>query len=101
MDDRPDVQFLGGEQRKTLGEIKPHLSAEQAARPGACAVRARFARLKNFLQKVQIHFHRAQSTKMNSAPHPPVKMEDASIGGSAMLVKDVMSENPICCLPET
>ena len=41
VDDRLEVQFLGGEQRKALREVEPHLMAEhrQGADAGAVVLR--------------------------------------------------------------
>jgi hypothetical protein len=38
MDDRPDMQFFGGQQWKAGSQIKPHLMPENRTRAGTGAV---------------------------------------------------------------
>src|SRR5690606_22742177 len=57
MDDRAQVQFLGGDQRETLVEVKAHLPTEHAARAGTGAVGFLPAMLKYVLQQIQLLLH--------------------------------------------
>src|SRR5262245_29751882 len=54
MDDRFDVQLLGGEERKTLCQIEAHLPPEQAQGASAGAVLLRGAGVANSGEKVEI-----------------------------------------------
>ena len=57
VDDRLEMQFLGREQRKTLGEIEPHLMAEHGQRPGAGTVVLLDAVSENPLHQVLVLAH--------------------------------------------
>jgi hypothetical protein len=54
VDDRFQMHLLGGEKRKPLLEVEPHLIAEDAARSGAGAVAPVDAMVEDVLEKVQI-----------------------------------------------
>ena len=57
MDNRFQMQFLGGDKRKSLGQIKPHLVAEhrQGARTGAVGLAC--ALIQDAAQKIMIGKH--------------------------------------------
>ena len=57
MDDGTQVQFLGGDQRKTLRQVKAHLPAEHAVGARAGAIRFRGALLKHVPEQVEIDTH--------------------------------------------
>ncbi len=57
MDDRAQVQFLGGDQRKAVIEVEAHLPAEHAARAGAGAVGFFRAVLQHVLEQRQVGLH--------------------------------------------
>ena len=57
-DDRSEVEFLGGQQRKSFGQVKPHLRPEQAERAGAGPVHLFDALVENLLHQVEIRSHR-------------------------------------------
>ncbi len=57
VNDRPQVELLGREQRKALAQIEPHLVAKHAARAGARAVAFDDAVIENVLQQVEILLH--------------------------------------------
>ena len=54
MDDRLDVQLLGGEERKALGQVEAHLRAEQAQRAGTGAVALFVPMLANPGEEIEI-----------------------------------------------
>src|SRR5690606_12087263 len=54
IDDRLQVQSLGGEQRKPAVERRPHLEAERGECAYAGSVRFVFAMLKDMLKMIQI-----------------------------------------------
>lgn len=62
MDDRAQVQLLGGDQRKPGIEVEAHLPAEHAARAGAGAIGLLGAVLEHVLQQLQVRLHLAAST---------------------------------------
>ncbi len=64
VNDGAQVHFFGGDQGKSLAEVKAHLVAENADRPGSGAVAALFAALQNGAQKVVVGLHRVK----NNAP---------------------------------
>ena len=51
------MQLLGRHQRKAVGQIEPHLVAEDAPRAGAGAVALGRAVIENVLQQVEILSH--------------------------------------------
>ena len=51
------MQALRRDQRKALGEIEPHLAAEDTERAGAGAVAARGAIVENVAHQVEILVH--------------------------------------------
>jgi len=57
VDDRAQVQLLGGDQRESLREVEAHLVAEDAARPGAGAIAAHGAALEDQPQEVVVLAH--------------------------------------------
>src|SRR3546814_7617638 len=57
MDDRLEMQLLGGQQREALGEVEAHLVAEQALGAGAGAVALVDALVANPAQEVEVLFH--------------------------------------------
>jgi hypothetical protein len=58
------MQLLGGEKRKPLFEIEPHLIAEDAARSGAGAVAPVDAMVEDVLEKIEILPHRVTILEM-------------------------------------
>src|SRR6185312_13014215 len=58
IDDRLQVQLLGGEQREAVVEGKAHLVAEQRERAGAGAVALLRAALENLFHQIEILPHR-------------------------------------------
>src|SRR5262249_34867024 len=54
VDDRFHVQLLGGDERKTLRQVKAHLAAEQAQGTGSGAVPFPHAEVANLRKKVEI-----------------------------------------------
>ena len=57
VDDRAEVQLLGGQQREALGEVEAHLVAEDRERAGAGAVGLRGAVVQDVLEQVQVGPH--------------------------------------------
>ncbi len=51
------MELLGRDQRKPLGEVKPHLMTEHGARTDACAVKSRIALIQRALQQFKILTH--------------------------------------------
>src|SRR5689334_25195330 len=58
VDDRLQVQLLGGEHREAVVERKTHLMAEHRARAGAGAVALLHAALENLFHQIEILPHR-------------------------------------------
>ncbi len=58
MDDRLQMQLLGGGDGKTVGKVKAHLVAEHRTRPGAGAIATISTVFQHMLQKVEILAHR-------------------------------------------
>ncbi len=63
VDDRPDVDSLGRQQREALGEIKSHLATEQPAGPHAGAVVAIESVMQHFVEKLQISTHQPHTER--------------------------------------
>src|SRR3546814_6170287 len=63
MDDRLEMQLLGGQQREALGEVEAHLVAEQALGAGAGAVALVDALVANPAQEVD-----RKSTRLKPSP---------------------------------
>ena len=59
VDDRLQVQLLGGDQREALGEVEAHLMAEHRERAGAGAVALLHAVGEHVLHQIEILAHRA------------------------------------------
>src|ERR1041384_5791252 len=59
VDDRPIVDFLGGDERESQGEIEAHLPAEDAERAGAGPVVLGAAVLEDVAHQVEVLLHRA------------------------------------------
>ncbi|MOA38626.1 hypothetical protein D3C78_1603310 [compost metagenome] len=57
MDDRAQMQLLGGENRKTLRKVETHLVTENRARARAGAVPAVGAGFHDMPEKIEILFH--------------------------------------------
>jgi hypothetical protein len=57
VDDGFQVQFLGGDKRKPLGQIKPHLMPEHRQSAGTGAVGLAGALVQNAAQKIMIGKH--------------------------------------------
>src|SRR5690606_27176449 len=57
VDDRAQVQLLGGDQREALAQVEAHLPAEHAARAGTRAVRLVGAVLEHVGQQLQVLLH--------------------------------------------
>ena len=57
VDNRLEMQFLGGEQRESLFEIESHLMAEHGERARARAVALRGALVEYASEQVEILFH--------------------------------------------
>src|SRR5690606_26943733 len=57
VDDRAQVQLLGGDQREALAQVEAHLPAEHAAGAGAGAVRLVGAVLQHVGQQFQVLLH--------------------------------------------
>src|SRR3546814_9771964 len=62
MDDRLEMQLLGGQQREALGEVEAHLVAEQALGAGAGAVALVDALVANPAQEVEVLFRSEEHT---------------------------------------
>ena len=54
MDDRFNVQLLGGDERKALDEVESHLLAEKAERSGAGAIALACSGLANQREEIKI-----------------------------------------------
>ena len=70
VDDRFEVQLLGGEQRKAVVELKAHLMAEHRERAGAGAVVLFHATAKDMFHQVEVLAHR---------PGPPSASQDGQV----------------------
>ena len=57
VDDGFQVDFLGGQQRKSILEVEPHLVAEQAGGPGSGAVAFEDAFRFDFAEEVEVLLH--------------------------------------------
>ena len=57
MDNGPQMQLLGGEDRKPLCKVETHLVTEHRARAGAGAVSAVGAGFHHMPEKIEILFH--------------------------------------------
>ena len=57
VDDRLEVQLLGRHQRKAVGQVEPHLVAEDAPRAGAGAVALGDAFVENPLHQIEVLSH--------------------------------------------
>ena len=60
VDDRLQVQLLGGEQREAVGEIEAHLIAEHRQRAGAGAVALFRAAAQNVFHQIEVLAHRVR-----------------------------------------
>jgi len=69
-DDRPGVQLLRSQQRKTLTKIKAHLIAEcaQSARTGSVALR--YAMRQDMIKQIQVRLHDSSLLPEDSHPEP-------------------------------
>ena len=61
VDDRAQMQFLGRDQRETLGQIESHLPAEDGMRAGSCAIGFRRAFFQDVPKQFQILLHQLAS----------------------------------------
>ena len=57
IDDRLEVQLLGGKKRETLFEIEPHLMAEDTLGARTCAVGLGGSFGKDAVKQIEILFH--------------------------------------------
>lgn len=57
-DDRAQVELLGGQQGEALVEVKAHLVPKDATDPHACAVGLIVSIIEDFLEQVEVGFHR-------------------------------------------
>ena len=57
VDDRFEMDFLGGEQRETVSQIEPGLRAEDGTRAGAGAVSLELAVFQHMPQQIEILDH--------------------------------------------
>lgn len=57
MDNRLEVEFFGGEERKSVGEVESHLVAKNGTSAGAGAVGLVDAIVADVAEKVEILFH--------------------------------------------
>lgn len=57
MDDRAQMQLLGGQGRKALREVKPHLIPKDRACAGAGAIATVGAVFHHMLQEIEILLH--------------------------------------------
>ncbi len=62
VDDRPQMQLLRRHQRKTLGQIEPHLVPEQAQRAGPGAILLDHAAFQDRPQQLLVLSHECSST---------------------------------------
>ncbi len=62
MDDGFEMQLLGGEKWKALGEVKPHLIAEHGQRAGARAVFLAHASAPDMRHEIEILLHAIKNT---------------------------------------
>jgi hypothetical protein len=61
VDDRAQVELLGGQQREPLGEVEAHLVAEDREGAGAGAVGLRGPVIEDVLEQVQVGPHCGES----------------------------------------
>ena len=73
VDDRLEMQLLGGDQGKALGQVEPHLMTEHAERAGAGAVGLAHALRAHAAHEVEILLHRAYLGDSAPNPNPPVR----------------------------
>lgn len=57
MDDGAQMQFLGGQTGKALGQVEPHLVAENRDRPGPGPVLLPYPRVAHAAHQVQVLAH--------------------------------------------
>ena len=58
MNDRAEVEFLGGEAGETFAQVKASLAAKDGNRASTCAVCARLAVIKNVSEEIEVLLHR-------------------------------------------
>jgi hypothetical protein len=68
MDDRFDVQLLGGDERKAVSEVEAHLPPEQAQRTGSGSVPLAGAGVANGGEKVEILAQRPDPFGLDGRP---------------------------------
>jgi hypothetical protein len=68
VDDRAQVEFLGGQAGKALAQVVARLAAEDRKRAGAGAVRAVFAVFQNIPHQVEVGFHGADQATCRPRP---------------------------------
>src|SRR5690606_35389912 len=80
VDDRLQMQLLGGDQREALLKIEAHLPAEHAERAGAGTVPLPHAVLQDLAHQVQINLHYVVTSKSRDGrPRPaPRRAADGS-----------------------
>lgn len=61
------MELFRRQKREAIGEIEPHLMAENGARADAGAVDARIARFQNTRQKVKILSHKRRESPVSCA----------------------------------
>src|SRR5262245_46766872 len=96
VDDRFHVQLLGGDERKTLRQVKAHLAAEQAQVTGSGAVPFPHAEVANLRKKVEIL---AQKPVLFRPPRVPRARQTLAtdIGsGEPSIIPNLRRGTPLC-----
>jgi hypothetical protein len=65
------MQFLGRDERKTLGKVEPHLMAEDRKGAGARAIRLGHALVENAAEEIVIGLHGSLMTARPDAAKRP------------------------------
>ena len=63
MDHRPEMQLLGGEQRKAFGQVDAHLVPEDAPGSGPGAVALLDAVFQNVAEQIQVDLHGSDGSR--------------------------------------
>ena len=77
VDDRADVELLGGEEGKALPQVEPELVAEHAARAHAGTVGLVDAVLQDVAQEIEVSLHRREKRSGAPGPAQPVQSRAA------------------------
>ena len=77
MDNGFEMQFLGGEHRKSVAQIKPHLIAEHGQRASARTVFLAHAVLADMRHEIEILLHESENTVIlpqGESPHTSISL---------------------------